>query len=312
MNKILLTGAGFSCNFGGFLSDEIWALIFNNPLIQANVNIRNKLLNDFNFESVYNDILINFPQNDQNIFQNSVIEAFNVQERKIDPNVINDNLFKFIYKIDYFFTLNQDLLIERYTGKNPNYRYKLPHIPAGYPVNSKTLNYYDKHIKIDDDKSNIKPINHSNNKQKYYIKLHGSKNWFNTNDHLMILGKQKSKKISTSPLLNEYKTLFEAITKQKANILIIGYSFKDDHINELLINAIENKSNIYVVDIQSPKDFARSIGAFTNDTPFPRLFHNISLTTKIWYGLSGYFQVKEINDLVDKPYISKQLGRIFN
>jgi hypothetical protein len=50
---MLLTGAGFTHNFGGFLAREMWSKIFNNPLVQANAEARKLLLNDFDFESVY-------------------------------------------------------------------------------------------------------------------------------------------------------------------------------------------------------------------------------------------------------------------
>ena len=55
-NLILLTGAGFTHNFGGFLGREMWAKIFNNPLIQTRTRIRELLLEDFDFESVYSRI----------------------------------------------------------------------------------------------------------------------------------------------------------------------------------------------------------------------------------------------------------------
>ena len=53
---MLLTGAGFTKNFGGFLANEMWAYIFNNPLIQSSVILREKLVDDQDFESVYSPV----------------------------------------------------------------------------------------------------------------------------------------------------------------------------------------------------------------------------------------------------------------
>ncbi len=50
---ILLTGAGFTHNFGGFLAREMWSKIFNNPIVQASTEARKLLLDDFDFESIY-------------------------------------------------------------------------------------------------------------------------------------------------------------------------------------------------------------------------------------------------------------------
>jgi len=54
---ILLTGAGFTHNFGGFLGEEMWAEIFNHPEIQKQSNVRELMLHDHDYESVYNKIL---------------------------------------------------------------------------------------------------------------------------------------------------------------------------------------------------------------------------------------------------------------
>jgi len=39
-DRVLLTGAGFTKNFGGPLAREIWSLIFNNPRIQQTPSLR--------------------------------------------------------------------------------------------------------------------------------------------------------------------------------------------------------------------------------------------------------------------------------
>lgn len=56
-NPILLTGAGFTHNFGGFLANEMWALIFNSPDVQKRPSLASLLRKDFDYESVYQSVM---------------------------------------------------------------------------------------------------------------------------------------------------------------------------------------------------------------------------------------------------------------
>lgn len=60
--NILLTGAGFTANFGAPLAKEMWSKLLNNPKMASLEKIREKLLSDFDFENVYSEVL-----NDENI-----------------------------------------------------------------------------------------------------------------------------------------------------------------------------------------------------------------------------------------------------
>lgn len=39
-DRILLTGAGFTKNFGGPLAKELWSIIFNNPSLDQAPDVR--------------------------------------------------------------------------------------------------------------------------------------------------------------------------------------------------------------------------------------------------------------------------------
>ena len=41
---IILTGAGFTANFGGFLARDMWEKIFNHPSLQAHDSLRQNFL----------------------------------------------------------------------------------------------------------------------------------------------------------------------------------------------------------------------------------------------------------------------------
>jgi hypothetical protein len=54
---VLLTGAGFTKNFGTPLASEMWAEIFNHKKIQAQPKIKELMTTDFDYESIYYSIL---------------------------------------------------------------------------------------------------------------------------------------------------------------------------------------------------------------------------------------------------------------
>lgn len=131
LEAVLLTGAGFTKNFGGFLSDDMRAFIVSRiqdrPVLMG-------LLNDrmFDYESVYVEVMYgNYSQNDKLALADAVFYAY----EKLDDVVRNIswtpsathglNLYalkKLLNRFGstvngkrgYFFTLNQDLFVERW------------------------------------------------------------------------------------------------------------------------------------------------------------------------------------------------------
>jgi hypothetical protein len=56
--NILLTGAGFTKTFGGFLGSEMWAVIFNQPEVQRDEGLRSLMLErGFNYEWIFEEVL---------------------------------------------------------------------------------------------------------------------------------------------------------------------------------------------------------------------------------------------------------------
>jgi hypothetical protein len=135
-NIALLTGAGFTCDFGGYLADEMWSLIFSHPKIQDNKHIRQLMLRDFNYESIYHAILYTnsmplqheeWREDDRQAIKSAMIDTY----WKLDQSIYNNRytfardfqtLNRFIGKFftpgktSYFFTLNQDIFVERIYG----------------------------------------------------------------------------------------------------------------------------------------------------------------------------------------------------
>jgi hypothetical protein len=81
------------------------------------------------------------------------------------------------------------------------------------------------------------------------FKLHGSSNWAvpDETDLMLILGGDKAKEIPKQPLLKWY---FEEFDRRLAGsrVMIIGYSFGDEHINESLRRAATTGARFFIID----------------------------------------------------------------
>lgn len=163
--NILLLGAGFTKNFGGLLASEMWAEIFNNEEIQSKPKIKNLMLNDFDYESIYYSVLegikdakglfspIEFTNDEKYAVKVATRAAYDRIDKMLIENQVS-NYTKWIstvYRLllqfgktnnsGFIFTLNQDLFIERFY-RNPsrdpssrlyNARLSIPGIDK-YPV----------------------------------------------------------------------------------------------------------------------------------------------------------------------------------
>lgn len=294
-NLILLTGAGFTHNFGGFLAREMWSKIFNNPIVQADTEARELLLNDFDFESVYS-AKTRYSQKTVGIIKKAVESAYKDLDDIIKNWKFNDtnpiglsssglaDLLVFLSQRSsdkgWFFTLNQDLFMERKKDyRSPCASFPQPFIdkPEGGEINSVTLPSETELEKI---KSNL------NNTS--YIKLHGSYGWTSSSgEKQMVIGKNKANDINQEPLLRWYSEIFQnLIYEGNKKILIIGYGFGDDHINDVLLKGIQEYNlSLYIINPTDPETFKNKLEGRPNHFGS----YEISKYSKIWEGVRGYF-----------------------
>lgn len=75
---ILLTGAGFTKSFKGYLAGEMWAVILNQPEIQQNDRLRKRLLREVQYEAVYDDVLTSpdFSKEEKHALSTAVSRAY--------------------------------------------------------------------------------------------------------------------------------------------------------------------------------------------------------------------------------------------
>jgi len=165
-----------------------------------------------------------------------------------DPHVdFSKTVTAFLARFDAIYTLNQDTLIEqkfdgslskrlitlpgiksakeRLTGGRGLYPLYTPDQPSSFTVQQQSLPY---------------------------IKLHGSIDWiYGDRELLLILGGNKEENIRKLPLLRWYHDgLFRAdLRKPNTRLMIIGYSFSDNHINKEILNAItQSDLRLFIID----------------------------------------------------------------
>jgi len=307
--RILLTGAGFTKNFGGFLAAEMWTHIFNNPKVQKNEVLRNRLMYDYDYERVY-----------ESMIEQTCVTSSDEDTRKKGCKILDDAISNAYFKLDeiirkwvyrndaphpvnhygldafldkfagnektgkgFIFTLNQDLFFERkyingqrFIYPRVKYRYQLnDSIKRDSPLPNKMyITISSQEISNEEREKELKTGN------AFYIKLHGSFNWRNSDQQqLIITGQSKTRKIKTVGLLNWYwDILREVLNQGDVKLLIIGYGFRDIHLNKLIEQAIFEKNlRIYII---SPDDIS-SVRSIAKQYQFKRALEK---------GLSGYFQ----------------------
>lgn len=112
-----------------------------------------------------------------------------------------------------------------------------------------------------------------------YIKLHGSYGWLSSaGGSRMVIGKNKIEDIQQEPILKWYFELFNTTLLEKdKRLLIIGYGFRDEHINRVLLQAIgEAGLRIFIINPTEPEQFKKS-------------FEQINDGLALWNAIDGYF-----------------------
>jgi hypothetical protein len=259
MSRILLTGAGFSKNWGGWLANEAFEYLIGNS--QVDDNLRSLLwrskLDGFGFE----DILAQL-QHGHEVYWSAQVEqdlrnltgavttmfaemASGFDTVTLDPP--HDATWKvrsFLAKFDAIYTLNQDTLLEqKYKGHLPIGFRQL--VLPGIKPNRERIFIGGREYGLFTPSGDLSL---PQNSQPYY-KLHGSFNWIQERESLLIIGGNKYQNIQKHPLLAAYSKQFaEDLCKPDTKLMIIGYSFSDVHINDVIARAVSVGTKLFIID----------------------------------------------------------------
>jgi len=297
-----MTAAGYTKNFGGFLAEDMWEKIFNHNEVQNSRVLKKILSDDFDYESIYYKVLNgDYSDDEKNAINTAILETY----RKLDDiaqNYIpatNASKAEILYGakkiidrltwvegINFFFTLNQDLFVERLISgtKKPIARPGIKRMFIPNSINSRLpINVADFiTVPTQDKLSSSKHATTLSPKEFHYIKLHGSFEWKSSDgSNKLVIGRNKERQIADEPLLLWYFDLFKQVLFQgEKKLLIIGYGFRDDHINEPIAEAIERHGlKLYIISPTAPSVFKDEI------IKADHVYGN-----RIFEGLSGYIR----------------------
>jgi hypothetical protein len=268
MTDILLTGAGFSYNWGGWLSSEAFEYLLGCPEITP--QIRAALWATQNFEQTLNDFRVaagqsTSPQTHETLriyerMLQSMFDSMNNAFKQVELNPLNESLSLSGYPIDYvrqflthfdiIFTLNLDTLLElKYKSGNVMHRlssgrWNSIHMPGVEPITQSGQSYGPPGLY----KPSGRPLEFPHGLQPY-IKLHGSSNWRDGEATMLIMGGNKGPDIDRHPLLKAYKEYFvKQLCQADTRLVVIGYSFQDSHINDIILRAAAVGAKLFIVD----------------------------------------------------------------
>jgi hypothetical protein len=254
MKHILLLGAGFSRNWGGWLASEVFEYLLGHPNIMINNDLKQLLWNNQSkggFEEALAELQ---GKADLNITDRKNLESLelaisdmfnemnNAFSKIIDwdlqgPNKsIGKSINDFLEKFDAIYSLNQDLLLEYHYIESSN-KGRLRHIKIhGAKVENPFTPTHEWALsKLSAEITNNVPTNF----QPIY-KLHGSSNWVDSNGKpLLVLGGKKNETISKLSILSNYQKQFAAdLNILNTRLMIIGYGFGDVHINDSIVSGM--------------------------------------------------------------------------
>ena len=327
--NVLLTGAGFTRDFGGYLASEMWAVIFRQAEVRKYPKLRKCMLETLNYEALYHEVLESYTADEARSLTKAIRNGYQEMhelicesdlKRKRDAAAV---CRAFIARFDgsghergFFFTLNQDLFLERFfsLGYQQASLLKIPGLEHPKWFNgqlSSSLN--DEDLLQLPNQSRVEKLRSSfwskSSERFAYVKLHGSYGWRSQDGtDVMVIGHEKLGGIAKEPLLKWYLSLFEEILRgSERNLVVVGYGFGDAHINNIIADAIRDCGlRLYVISPKLPSEFRERLAPLNSCVTEP----DVRRGSELWEGLYGYYRatVREFCD--DNGQLTTQ-GRAF-
>jgi hypothetical protein len=264
----LLLGAGFSHNWGGWLASEVFEYLLGDEEVIANDNLRTLLWSHHErggFEGALDELrrsggttssgYLALHKAVRRMFD-TMNSSYPLNSLEFRATMANDIPVRdFLHRFHAIFTLNQDLLLERcYRGSRDGYvdQHDLRTERDWYFPGMKLVPKLDNQISFPTAVGIWMPSGKlalETDGQPIY-KLHGSSNWRSSNsEDMMIVGGGKAESIEREPVLTWYSQMFaDLLGEPGARLMIIGYGFRDEHINECLVRSIKRGLQIFVID----------------------------------------------------------------
>ncbi len=270
MADLLLIGAGFSRNWGGWLATEAFEHLLGSLEVARDPALRRLLWKHQErggFEAALAELQAQYAQDPGSAggqlmaLQDAIKRMFDdmnaafmaAGDWQFGQQHIERQIGTFLTRFDAIFTLNQDVLLEHHyvndnialIGKKKWAGAELPGMRRVPPQEPMHANLWSR--------STWSPLAEDGFKadtsfQPIY-KLHGSSNWTRTDGQLLlIMGGAKVREIGQTPILNWYARVFEeSLSAAGAKLMVIGYGFRDEHINAVIARAVERGLKLFIV-----------------------------------------------------------------
>jgi hypothetical protein len=264
---LLLTGAGFSKNWGGWLATEAFEYLLGVPELQQSPEVMGLLWDHHRtggFEGALAALQTAAKQSPDPYKPQLVILQAAVRKMFADMNAaflgrsvaLGPGAAEFLVRFDAIFTLNQDMLLERrysHSGQFPAGGGPKGWSGATLPgVRSPFTNFDPDPVRWQNERWRVEPeLPKPGVGPQPIFKLHGSSQWYRDDDQdgVLVLGGAKAGAIASDPLLRWYLEEFERrLMQPDTRLMVIGYSFLDDHINRIIRAAGKKGLKVFVVD----------------------------------------------------------------
>jgi SIR2-like domain len=268
MKYILLLGAGFSRNWGGLLSNEVFEFLIGQKEIAGNSDLKNLLWKhsaNGDFENALAEIQTISTTNPANHYNFQLLQTAvsNVFERmnKAFFDIANlefqedakQMLRTFLVRFDAIFTLNQDVLLEHHYFPNINLtegaKWKGTQLPGMERIPHASTNIdtswgKDTWIPLQNQEFQLE-----DNFQPCF-KFNGSSNWKDSEGgSLLVIRGNKSTTIQSHAVLIWYFEKFSSyLSDPNCKLFVIGYGFRDPHVNQEIINAVNKGLKFFIID----------------------------------------------------------------
>lgn len=262
MTFILLTGAGFSFNWGGPLASGVFDKLLGDQDLDEHTR---RLLIEADGKGGFEKVLVDLdsskdPEDKKrhSALVTSIVGLFNFLNGNFtrqkfefeDPPDTRYSVHSFLNRFDAIFTLNQDALLEiHYTHVVMNSRWGRADTPGlkrlgQFPISGAIQ---DRYAMMEPNPSEFK----LSSSIQPYIKLHGSVNWKegSSGGYMLIMGGGKSAAIDRFEILKWYHREFrQMLMRPAARLMVIGYSFADEHINDAILDGLAANLKLFIVD----------------------------------------------------------------
>jgi hypothetical protein len=256
----LLTGAGFTRNWGGPLVSEVFNYLVATPTLTARVR---KMLWDAvdsgGYESVLDKLqLSSAPQDkeDLRVLETALVSMFNKLRYVMQPldfdfsNDIAHTVTQFLSRFEAIFTVNQDTFLETH------YRIPLGGIRSAFGMPG-TVPWRPQETPPWLAPA-PEPFKQPGPNEQPYYKLHGSAHLWTSGEGMgrtiIVAGGRKKEVINSIPLLKWYQQEFRRyVTRPDCRLMVIGYSFSDPHINALIEEGVRAGTRLFIIDPQGAR-----------------------------------------------------------